>query len=64
MIYIIQRTIHKNDVLEFWSYDALEKTGIEYRKIYYIIKNNKGNAPNGDHYEYIKKYTGGNKWKK
>jgi len=53
-----------NKTIEFWSYESVKIVGIEYRKIYYMIRNRNGNGYNGEHYQYIKKYTGGNKWKK
>lgn len=52
------------EVIKFWSYDSVKITGLKYRQIYYYIKYKNGIGPNGEKYQYIKKYKGGNKWKK
>jgi len=36
------KMIKNGKVTKFWSYEATEKVGIDYRKIYYIIKNKNG----------------------
>lgn len=52
------------EVMKFWSYDSIKMVGLKYRQIYYYIKYKNGIGPSGERYQYIKKYKGGNKWKK
>lgn len=49
----------------FSSLDAEPVTGLKFEKIKYLIKRYNGlDKETGIQYEYVKKYDGGNKWKK